>query len=288
MIADRLTIVAGLVLCLSTLGAAAQGADANLRLKCALIGGDLSEVAGILAYKKCLAAANAPVAPAPPADARGCLPGLAHRRAAPDDIVCVAPARAAEIKLESLAAIARQAGPDRCQQGFVWREAVARDHACVQPDERKRAADENAQALTGFAYAAATSHNLCVYLDAAKIAHDLGVAETPVAHSTQAGDCALSFASSRALIEINLIARAQFGFGPPDPKATIINGLGEKAIFAASTGSDGLATQSLKVLLADAALTIQVTRASMPNALWGAAQAGAILAAIAAREAAQP
>lgn len=288
MIADRLTIVAGLMLCLSTLGAAAQGADANLRLKCALIGGDLSEVAGILAHKKCLAAANAPVAPAPQADARGCLPGLAHRRATPDDIVCVAPARAAEIKLESLAAISRQTGPDRCQQGFVWREAVARDHACASPDERKRAADENARALTGFAYAAATSQNLCAYLDPAKIARDLGVADAPVVHSTRAGDCDVSFASSRALIEINLIPRAQFDFGPPDPKATVINGLGEKAVFDTKTGSDGLATQSLKVLLTDAALTIQVTQASMPNALWGAAQAAAILAAIAAREAAQP
>lgn len=287
MIAHRPTIVAGLLLCVSAFGAAAQAPDPSLRLKCALIGGDLSEPAAILAYKKCQAAANAPVAPAPPIDARGCLPGLAHRRATPDDIVCVAPTRAAEIKLESLAAIARQAGPDRCQQGFVWREAVAHDHACVPPDQRKLAADENARALNGFAYAAATTQNLCAYLDPAKIAHDLGLAEAE-AHSTNAGDCDVSFASSQALVEINLVAREKFGFGSSDPKATIINGLGEKAVFGAKTGSDGLLTQRLEVLLADTALTIQVTRASMPNVLWGAGEAGKILAAIAAREAAQP
>lgn len=266
--------------------APAQSPDANLRLKCALLGGDLSEPAEILAYKRCLAADAAPVAPAPQADARGCAQGLVHRRTTPDDIVCVSPARAGLVKLEALAALNRaQPGSDRCQQGFVWRDAVATDHICVTPDQRKVAADENAAALNGFAYAAATSWNLCAYLNSAKIARDLGLSDAPQAQSANTGDCHLEFLSSRALVEVNLVPRAQFGFPPSGPKAVNITGIGEKAEYDDKTGSDGLPTQSLNVLLPDTALTLQVSRAKMPNVLWSATEAGSILAAIAGREA---
>src|SRR6266849_2453160 len=37
-------------------------------------------------------------------------------------------------------------GPDACQQGFVWREAMADDHVCVTPATRSQAARDNASA----------------------------------------------------------------------------------------------------------------------------------------------
>jgi len=194
------------------------------------------------------------------------------------------------VKLEALSALIGhvQPGSDRCQQGFVWREAVAADRICVTPEQRKLAADENVAALSGFAYAAATSQNLCGYLDPAKIAHDLGQTEAPQARSANAGDCKLEFLSSRALVEVDLIPRARFGFPPSGASAVNISGIGEKAVFDDKSGSDGLPTQSLNVLLSDAGLTIRVSRAKMPNVLWGATEAGNILAAIAMREAKRP
>lgn len=35
-------------------------------------------------------------------------------------------------------------GPDTCKQGYVWREARATDHVCVNPPERDKVAGENA------------------------------------------------------------------------------------------------------------------------------------------------
>jgi hypothetical protein len=268
---------------------AARTPDADLRLKCARLGGDLSEPAGILAFRRCLTAENSPVAPTPAADTLGCLPGLVHRRATPEDIVCVSPRRAAEISLEALAALGRaQPGSDRCQQGFVWRDAVPADHVCAPPASRQLAGQENARALDGFAYAAAASQNLCAYLDPAKIGRDLGQAEAPEVQSTGAGDCKIAFASSRALVEIDVVPRAQFGFGPAGPNALVLKGLGEKAVFDDRAGSDGLRAQRLDALLADSALTIQVSRAKMPNVRWAEAEATTILTAIAARAAKLP
>jgi hypothetical protein len=37
-------------------------------------------------------------------------------------------------------------GPDTCQSGFVWREAVRDDHVCVPPQTRQLAWTDNAQA----------------------------------------------------------------------------------------------------------------------------------------------
>jgi hypothetical protein len=37
-------------------------------------------------------------------------------------------------------------GPDTCQQGFVWRDAVEGDHVCVRPGFRNQARADNAQA----------------------------------------------------------------------------------------------------------------------------------------------
>ncbi|WP_425147277.1 hypothetical protein [Deinococcus sp.] len=38
--------------------------------------------------------------------------------------------------------------PDRCLQGYVWREATASDHVCVTPQVRQQARDDNAQAAS--------------------------------------------------------------------------------------------------------------------------------------------
>jgi hypothetical protein len=37
-------------------------------------------------------------------------------------------------------------GPDTCEAGFVWREAVRDDHVCVTPENRQRTRDDNAHA----------------------------------------------------------------------------------------------------------------------------------------------
>jgi hypothetical protein len=35
-------------------------------------------------------------------------------------------------------------GPDTCKQGFVWREAIDKDHVCVTPESRQQARTDNA------------------------------------------------------------------------------------------------------------------------------------------------
>jgi hypothetical protein len=262
----------------------------NLRAACLAQAGDLSEPANIILFKNCMNAGSSPNGPPQPlADSNGCLPGLVHRRAQPEDVICVPPARAAEITLESLAAIGRiQAGSDYCQRGFVWRDAAPKDHACVSPDSRKQIADESAHALSGFAYLAGTKQNLCDYVDPAKAGRDLGLAEAPNAHSTNAGDCTVEFPAARALVEINLTPREQFGFGSMSSRAVEVRGLGEKALFDTSSGTDGVPTQKLGVLLGDTALTIQVDRALAPGPQWSIGEAVSILLAIEAREAKQP
>ena len=37
-------------------------------------------------------------------------------------------------------------GPDTCQMGYVWRDAIPGDHVCVNPASRTQAASENASA----------------------------------------------------------------------------------------------------------------------------------------------
>ena len=37
-------------------------------------------------------------------------------------------------------------GPDTCMSGYVWREAIPSDHACVTPDQRDQVAADNAAA----------------------------------------------------------------------------------------------------------------------------------------------
>jgi hypothetical protein len=39
-------------------------------------------------------------------------------------------------------------GPDTCKQGFVWREAIQKDHVCVRPDSRNQAANDNRNAAS--------------------------------------------------------------------------------------------------------------------------------------------
>jgi len=47
-------------------------------------------------------------------------------------------------------------GPDTCQQGYVWREAVALDHVCVTPDVRTQTARDNSLASSRKTYGPGT------------------------------------------------------------------------------------------------------------------------------------
>jgi hypothetical protein len=98
-------------------------------------------------------------------DAR-CIDGYVWRAERPDDLVCVTPQTRAQMKQDNAMAADRRIGqPDRlmlqlcrsgagcdaafriaCKPGFVWREAVANDYACVTPETRAQASDDNAQA----------------------------------------------------------------------------------------------------------------------------------------------
>jgi len=70
-------------------------------------------------------------------------------------------------------AAAQAYGPDTCISGYVWREAVANDHVCVTPDQRRQARVDNAQAryrvsLTNKAYGEATCRRGYVWREAAE------------------------------------------------------------------------------------------------------------------------
>lgn len=148
--------------------ASAQDADAarRWRLHCIALGGDLSEPAGILLFRRCLAEApagaatqdTAPVVnpfaknplvvtetPVPLTNT--CPEGLAPRGATPDDLLCVPLAVRDRTLRENAVAPSRVVpGSDRCRSGFVWREATKSDHVCVVPATRAEAARDNAAA----------------------------------------------------------------------------------------------------------------------------------------------
>jgi hypothetical protein len=77
---------------------------------------------------------------------RACAQGYVHRRAFPQDDVCVLHASAARAAADN-----RKAGPRRqldsrlCLPGFVWREAAPQDDVCVPPATRTLTALENRQ-----------------------------------------------------------------------------------------------------------------------------------------------
>ena len=149
--------------------------EAQLKLRCALLGGDLTEPGEVMAFKRCLAAAHAqaiqqggaggpqvPPAPHPPiaAPLQGlvrpgqaltapspCQAGFVWREAGPTDAVCAPPASRQQAAADNAAAASRidPAHRDRCAQGFVWREAFAGDRVCVAPSVRAQAAADNAQ-----------------------------------------------------------------------------------------------------------------------------------------------
>ena len=149
-------------------GASAQDADAarRWRLHCIMVSGDLSEPAGILLFRHCLAEAPAGAAgqdAAPVANpfannplvvtktpvplTSDCPEGLIQRGAAPGDGLCVPPATRERTLRENAAAASRAiAGGDRCLSGFVWREATKSDHVCVEPAIRAAVARDNAAA----------------------------------------------------------------------------------------------------------------------------------------------
>ena len=149
-------------------GALAQDADAarRWRLHCIALGGDLSEPAGILMFRRCLAEAPAGAATqnaapvvnpfaknplvvtkTPVPLTNSCPAGLTRRGAAPDDGLCVPLAVRERTLRENAAAAARMApGSDRCLNGFVWREATKSDHVCVEPAIRAAVARDNAAA----------------------------------------------------------------------------------------------------------------------------------------------
>ena len=149
-------------------GASAQDADAarRWRLHCIALGGDLSEPAGILLFRRCLAQAPAGAAApdaAPIANpfaknplvvtktpiplTNDCQAGLTRRGAATDDRLCVPPAiRERTLRENAAAALHVVPGGDRCLNGFVWREATKSDHVCVEPAVRAAVARDNAAA----------------------------------------------------------------------------------------------------------------------------------------------
>lgn len=53
-------------------------------------------------------------------------------------------------------------GPDTCAQGYVWREADARDHVCVLPATRQQTAQENRAAPTRVAGSGPYGPNTCL------------------------------------------------------------------------------------------------------------------------------
>lgn len=52
-------------------------------------------------------------------------------------------------------------GPDTCKRGYVWRDAIPGDHACVRPSRRSAAAHENAIAGSRVNPAGAHGPNTC-------------------------------------------------------------------------------------------------------------------------------
>jgi len=64
---------------------------------------------------------------------------------------------------------------DRCKQGYVWREAMAKDHVCVTPQTRTQARDDNAKAASrragGGAYGADTCKQGYVWREVAPDDH---------------------------------------------------------------------------------------------------------------------
>jgi hypothetical protein len=52
-------------------------------------------------------------------------------------------------------------GPDTCKQGYVWREADDRDHACVRPEVRAQTRKENGLASSHRAGGGAYGPNTC-------------------------------------------------------------------------------------------------------------------------------
>lgn len=89
-----------------------------------------------------------------------CVQGDVWREAFSGDRVCVRPSRRAAVKLENKLGPSRRAnktagpasakpfGPDTCQQGFVWREAIPSDHVCVSPASRSFVTSENSLAAS--------------------------------------------------------------------------------------------------------------------------------------------
>lgn len=86
-----------------------------------------------------------------------CQVGFVPRRARPSDLVCVGAASAAQVIYDNNPDVQSQRhpdppggpyGPDTCLQGFVWRDAFAGDHVCVDGATRSRSAQENAAAAS--------------------------------------------------------------------------------------------------------------------------------------------
>ena len=148
--------------------------EANRRLLCAKLFGDMLDPVERIRYQRCLqggpaagiARLNAPARPLPPiahppvaltraaaaSSGRGaCLQGFVWREATPDDHVCVPPERRQQVADENRTAIDRvmaNGRTDMCRQGFVWREASPDDHVCVTPAVRAQVRAENQAAAS--------------------------------------------------------------------------------------------------------------------------------------------
>ena len=86
-----------------------------------------------------------------------CQVGFVPRQGKPSDLVCVGAASAAQAVYDNNPDVQSQRhpdppggayGPDTCSQGFVWRDAFAEDHVCVEVATRTRSAQENAAAAS--------------------------------------------------------------------------------------------------------------------------------------------
>jgi len=104
-------------------------------------------------------------------------------------------------------------GADTCAQGYVWRDAIPGDHACVSPQRRSAVAQENAlsserRVLSGGAYGPDTCQNGFVWREAF------------------AGDNVCVLPDSRSLVaQENSQAPNRFTFQHPLPAIQLAYGL---------------------------------------------------------------
>ena len=216
-----------------------------------------------------------------------CIRGTAWRLVSADDHVCVGPTIRQQVVADNAAAAQRvEPGGDKCLKGFVWREAVRSDHVCVDSVTRSRTAADNVSASERVISTSDDAlADLCAAVDAIKIGKELGIAGTPELQTTAKHDCHISFDRDVAEVELDVVPRLRFGMPVPGREVTEIPGLGDKAIFDETTGSDGISSQTLFVLKGNTGLVIELMRHHVRGPNWHVALAGELLAKLQAHAA---